>query len=171
MLSAVSQLSHSTLSFIACILHNWQGYGKKRKNRSNISLARLILIKPFSIRWFDTRKDFSSKELTRQIIPDKFLRKPPGPPKNGSFLSLLTQLVNNNWKIDNWIILFNEYLMSWFGTLGGWIQACQYIYKYFLMFIQCTTSFYIEKLLSLHSFRILEILWARILIFFRKGFW
>ena len=92
-------------------------YRKKRKNKKNISSDRLIFIKPF--RWFDTHKDFLTKELTRQIIPDRFLRKPHGPPNKWWFRPLLTQLVNNNWKIDNWISLFNEHLMS--ENTGLWL--------------------------------------------------
>ena len=51
-----------------------------RRNQFNVSFARLFSIKTFSIRWFDTLKDFSPEKLIRQIIPDNFFRKPNGPP-------------------------------------------------------------------------------------------
>ena len=61
---------------------------KKHKNQFNVSFARLIFIKTFSISWFDTHKDFSPEELIRLIIPDHFFRKPNGPPNDGFVLCL-----------------------------------------------------------------------------------
>ena len=61
---------------------------KNHKNQFNVSFARLISIKTFSISSFDTHKDFSPEELIRQIIPDNFFRKPNGPPNDGFVLCL-----------------------------------------------------------------------------------
>ena len=79
-------MASNRLAFLFRILKMFRE--KKHKNQFNVSFARLIFIKTFSISWFDTHKDFSPEELIRQIIPDNFFRKPNGPPNDGFVLCL-----------------------------------------------------------------------------------
>ena len=92
---------------------------KNRKNQFNVSFARLISIKTFSISSFDTHKDFSPEELIRQIIPDNFFRKPNGPPNDGfvlclhSLWTIIGQFNLSFWRVFYvWKLLVSDYVIA-----------------------------------------------------------
>ena len=108
-----------------------------RRNQINVSFTRLFSIKTFSIRWFDTYKDFSLEELIRQIISYNFFRKPNSPPNEGfvlclhRFWTIIGKLNWSFWREWVWWLIGPWFVCSTWGV---------FISKNFVLFVKFTSN-------------------------------